>query len=240
MHGKHLVIAYLMTLCMGAVPGASAWAGQPVRYDTSVLEVRSFQKGQLDAYRNQKDFNYARQRPAEMDWWERFKMWVVMKVSELFQYKAVTVTFRFLLWAMSIGIVLYAILRIIGLEKVMVFITGRKEGALPYVTGDEDIHAIDFDNEIDGAIARGEYRQAVRLQYLRTLRILSEKGRIGWKASKTNIDYLSELSGTPLEDGFRKVTRVFEYAWYGEMDIPAEQYERTSEWFRSFNKTVAA
>jgi hypothetical protein len=122
----------------------------------------------------------------------------------------------------------------------MVLIRGKAEGKMPFTTEGEDIHSIDLDHEIDAAVAQGAFRQAVRLQYLRSLKILSERDKIRWRSSKTNIDYLSELSGSPLQEGFAKITRVFDYAWYGEMDIPQEQYERASSWFVDFNKTVVS
>jgi hypothetical protein len=97
---------------------------------------------------------------------------------------------------------------------------------------------MDIDAEIIAAESSGDLRRAIRLQYLRSLKKLSERGKIDWSSSKTNIDYLSELRGTALEEGFHRITRLFEYAWYGEMEIGEGQYTRVASWFTDFNKTV--
>jgi hypothetical protein len=72
-----------MTLLLAFGQILPALAGQPLRMDSSKLEVRNFEKGHLDTYRSQKAFNYTQQKPAELSWWERFKMWLAMKVAEL-------------------------------------------------------------------------------------------------------------------------------------------------------------
>jgi len=238
MNRRPILLLWLTLLAMVAVPGTSLLAGQPLRYDTSSRSERTFQAGRIAAYKDQKAFNYSVQQPGGTSWWDQVKAWLWMKISDMFRYKAISLTFRALLWILCIGTVLYTVLRIVGMDKVMLFISRRNAGALPYTVGEEDIHAIDFDQDIDEAERTGNYRQAIRLQYLRSLKYLAERDRIHWQANKTNIDYLAELAGSGLEDGFRKITRVFEYAWYGEMDLPREHYRLASEWFVSFQNMV--
>jgi hypothetical protein len=50
----------------------------------------------------------------------------------------------------------------------------------------EDIFAIDYDSEIAKAVTAGNYRLAIRLQYLRTLRNLADMERINFTQEKTN------------------------------------------------------
>ena len=51
---------------------------------------------------------------------------------------------------------------------------------------------VDFDKEIASATATGNWRDAVRYVYLKTLRCLSDYHRIDWQPSKTPSQYVYE------------------------------------------------
>jgi len=235
-----LTIPVIISVLLALSPAVSTVAApHPVLHlDTSVLEVRVFPKGRIEAYKGQRDFNYRIQKPEEMSFWDKVKWWFYNQIEQLFSHKAVSTGFKWALWILTIAVLAYAIVRFIGTDRVLLFVTGRKAPSLAFTTGEEDIHAMDIDAEITGAESSGDFRRAIRLQYLRSLKLLSDRGRIEWSTSKTNIDYLFELRGGALEEGFRRITRIFEYAWYGEMEIGHAQYQRTSAWFTDFNKTV--
>jgi hypothetical protein len=226
-----------LTLCVLLLAG-NAMASPVPRYDTAALEVRTIPQDHVEAYKSQHAFDYRVQQPEEPTWWDRLKMWLYYKISQLFSDKAFGTGFKWTLWILSFLMIAYAVVRIVGMERISLFLSGRKATALAFSTGEEDIHAMAMDKEIATAEAAGDYRRAIRLQYLRSLKILSERGRIQWQPNKTNVDYLMELSGTELGMAFQRITRIFEYAWYGEMDIDDLIYTRTAPWFREFNKTV--
>jgi hypothetical protein len=229
----------LLALLALAPPARTVAAPRPqLQLDSSVLEVRVFPKGRIEAYKGQLDFNYRIQEPEEMSFWDKVKWWFYNQIEQLFSHKAVSTGFKWALWMLTIVVLAYAIVRFIGTDRVLLFVTGRKAPSLAFTTGEEDIHAMDIDAEIASAEQSGDLRRAIRLQYLRSLKLLSDRGRIEWSTSKTNIDYLFELRGSALEEGFRRITRIFEYTWYGEMEIGPSQYQRTSAWFADFDKTV--
>jgi hypothetical protein len=91
-----------------------------------------------------------------------------------------------------------------------------------------DIFAINYQKEIDKAAAEGNYRLAIRLQYLRLLKQLTEKNIIQYKQDKTNFDYISELHSTPYYNQFFRITRNYEYSWYGRFDVSGEAYRLIS------------
>jgi hypothetical protein len=97
-------------------------------------------------------------------------------------------------------------------------------------TGDDvdegRIDRIEFVSEIDAAIARGDYRRASRLLYLRLLKQLSDAGRIVWKPEKTNHDYLRELGSNDLARSFARVTLLFDYIWYGDFHIDEPTFQQ--------------
>ena len=50
----------------------------------------------------------------------------------------------------------------------------RSKRTLPYRVEEDTIYGVDFQKEIDAAVFRNDYREAVRLLYLQTLKFLSD------------------------------------------------------------------
>ena len=74
-------------------------------------------------------------------------------------------------------------------------------------------------NFIQKAIAQKNYRLAVRYYYLLLLQQLEVKELIIWEQQKTNDDYIHEISETNLKSSFSKVTRLYDFVWYGNFEI---------------------
>lgn len=58
-------------------------------------------------------------------------------------------------------------------EASELFMRSRKS-TLPYTVGEDTIYGVDFAERIADALARTDYREAVRLLYLQTLKQLSD------------------------------------------------------------------
>ncbi|MEO6612900.1 MAG: hypothetical protein ABIT05_10470 [Chitinophagaceae bacterium] len=134
--------------------------------------------------------------------------------------------FQTLVWFIIIGgfatfLMIYLSNNNIGLfRKKKVLTTAGEEGE--EIT--EDIFAINYQREIDKAAAAGNYRLAVRLMFLRLLKNMAEKNIIRYQQDKTNFDYLMQLHGTSYYPHFFRITRNYEYSWYGKFDISEENY----------------
>ena len=102
----------------------------------------------------------------------------------------------------------------------------------------EDIFAINYQREIDKAAGKGNYRLAVRLMYLRLLKQLSDRNIIQYKQDRTNFDYLMQLSPTKYYDSFFRLTRHYEYAWYGHFDVEEAKYRIIASEFGRFEKEL--
>lgn len=83
-----------------------------------------------------------------------------------------------------------------------------------YIVEEDNIYGIDFPSTIDQALKVGNYREAVRLVYLQTLRHLSDAGKIDWQPAKTPSQYLNEYIGRP----FHHLTTIFVRIRYGGYD----------------------
>lgn len=146
-----------------------------------------------------------------------------------------------LLWIIIVGGFAYAIMWYLMDSQVGLF---RKKN-VPVSNNDgmadempEDIFAIKYQQEIDKALAQGNYRLAVRIHFLRLLRNLSDKSLIQYKQEKTNLDYLMELSSKTWYADFFRLTRHFEYSWYGQFEVQEETYRIIASEFNQFEKKL--
>lgn len=102
----------------------------------------------------------------------------------------------------------------------------------------EDIFEINFEKEIKKALDASDFRLAVRMLYLRTLRDLSLKNLIDYTHEKTNTDYLFQLAGSPYYKTFFRLTRNFNYAWYGHFPVSQESFLVIQNDFNGFKQQL--
>lgn len=106
-----------------------------------------------------------------------------------------------------------------------------------YIPEDQAELAHDFDQLINQAYKLGDFRMAVRYEFLRTLKNLRNKGHIEFAIDKTNSKYLAELPQNWRPD-FRSLIHDYEYVWYGHFTIEKEQYISIQKKFASFTRLM--
>jgi len=224
-----------LLLCL-ALAGAPAAPAQPAApSDRSPLKPRHFNDEALRRLQADRAFRYDKAPPPDAGLLQRIAARFQAWVDSLFRNPAVDTGFRILQWTVPALLLLYAVVRLSGMEKALPW---RRDGrtAPAFDIRSEDVHTVDFPAEIARAVAQARYRDATRLQYLLALRHLADAGRIRWTPDKTNRDYASELEGTPLAASFREVTRLFECAWYGEMPVTDTQYAGITDRFNGLRQ----
>jgi hypothetical protein len=105
--------------------------------------------------------------------------------------------------------------------------TGKKVGA-PVVLDEvnpTEIPLSELQRLLQEALARGDYRGAVRIYFIFILRDLSQKRWIHWEKEKTNFQYLREMSDKKEFDDFNRSVSYFEIIWYGKRDLDASKFE---------------
>ncbi|MBT9391591.1 DUF4129 domain-containing protein [Hymenobacter sp. NST-14] len=258
------VIGLLLAAPAGAAPGPqlprppllppadttvarSAARFVPLPADTAApVRLRRPAAGRLAALARRPEFRYVEPeiRSSSDSAWTRFWRELLRWVMELFSGPTYERKGRYVVYALFAAAFGYVVLRLLRLDVTGLF--GRRNRAvpLPYETLSEDIHRIDFTEELARAEQAGNYRLAVRLGYLLTLRHLTERHLIRWQPDKTNHDYLRELAGSPWAPGFQELTRQFEYVWYGERPLSATQYpalrEARQEFIRHLSGRLSA
>ncbi len=135
--------------------------------------------------------------------------------------------FQTLLWIVIIGAFIAFIAIYLGSNNVGLF--RKKDRTLEESAEEEmnttDIFSINYQKEIDRAAAQGNFRLAIRLMYLRLLKELSERNIIKYSQEKTNFDYLLQLHPTRYYQDFFRITRHYEYSWYGQFEVNEDAYK---------------
>lgn len=205
-------------------------------YDSSSLALRTFSSADINSYLSDGEFDYARSAEPPTNLIERLFYWFFELINKIFGNKVANEIFVYGFFIAALILVIWFIARSEGTGLFARKVSGKME--LDFEEMPEDIHAVDFDRLIAEALTAGEYRRAVRLQYLKTLRVLSERGLIEWRREKTNGEYLRELQGDVVRSRFAELTLLFDYVWYGGFDIDRAQYGKIGETFTSFTAMV--
>lgn len=99
---------------------------------------------------------------------------------------------------------------------------GKK--TINYTVHEDTIYGVDFDAAIAAALARKDYKEAVRLLYLQTLKLLSDRELIDWQLFKTPTQYIYEVKPEGRRDVFRRLTNGFLRVRYGNFDASEELF----------------
>ncbi|UPL48078.1 DUF4129 domain-containing protein [Hymenobacter sublimis] len=231
---------------LAAAPARSTFISLPA--DTRPAgTMRAPQTARLRQLRGQREFQYVEPETPEpgsgSSLWSRFWWRLIQWFLGLFSGPGYEHRGRYVVYALFGAAFLYVVVRLLRLDLTGLFHRPGQTVPLPYDTAGEQIHGVDFEDALAEAEATGNYRLAVRLGYLLSLRHLTERGLIRWQPDKTNHDYLRELRGTPWFAAFQELTRQFEYVWYGETLLTAPAYpalrEARQEFIRHLTRAAA-
>ena len=186
------------------------------------------------------EFDYSVSKPRE-SFWQKLMRKVDKILRSIFgetvfaKSSEFTVALVRLFAIILVGFLLYFIIRYI-LGKDGNFIFGRKNKKLDLNVEElhENIHEINFPESIAKFEHEGDYRSAVRYQFLFALKKLSDKKLINWNPEKTNKDYVVELKVHDLKKGFSELSYIFEYVWYGEFSIDEQSYQKFKNQYQAF------
>lgn len=209
-----------------------------IQYDTSDIVVRNVDSIKIKSYLKDKDFMYFEDPESTMTPWERLMNWIskqFARLRELESYGTAWDIFMYVLIAFAVIAIIFGIYKS---EVKGLFISNKNKNGLNVSEALEDINTIDFEKMIEEAIANGNYRYAVRLNYLRSLKILSDKEIIKWKIVKTNREFVKEIKEAKLKTQFENITSDFESIWYGGFDVDQPQYTQLQLRFLDFNSSL--
>jgi Domain of unknown function (DUF4129) len=203
--------------------------------DRSNVRVRYPDSGQLRDLRTDRDYQYGHDVLPPKNPLALFLAWVWRKIGEFISVKSYQNVWQYVVLAAIAGVVIYLLMK----AEVLGFLFPKRAqlSQLAYENVAENIHAIDFDASIDEAVSQRNYRLAVRLLYLKTLKRLSDADLIQYKSDKTNRRYVYELANSPLQSDFEALTRQFEFIWYGDFPVDETRFGAIRQQFQAFGSS---
>jgi len=228
-----VMCAFILTATLGLTA-----APRPVlhRDTASRVDIRGFAADKMAGYRQSPDFRYE-QSVGPAGFWMRVKNWILRALETLLKAATGTVGGRIVVGLLVILLIAFFASRMAGFQLRSPLGKNNPGAAGAFVTED-DIQDLDFGQAISEAVSGGNLRLAVRLWYLSTLQSLSRKGVIDWRPGKTNHEYLAELAQTRYAPEFDRLTRDFEYCWYGDTQVAREHYDALEQQFTRFNGQI--
>ena len=172
--------------------------------DTLVID-----SAQIAQWQTQQDFDYSRELAGGG---MTFTEWMMAQINELLR-DLFGQAWRsdYTWWGLAI---VGAVVVGIGIWYVWRFHPGlfmRQRDERTYEEMEDTIYGIDFDAIISQALGREDYREAIRVIYLRTLKALSDSQQIDWQPFKTPSQYVREFDAA----AFRTLTSHFLRVRYG-------------------------
>ncbi len=102
----------------------------------------------------------------------------------------------------------------------------------------ENITHVDIKALIESAENTNDYRLAVRYYYMLVLKHLTLKNFITYAEDKTNEDYLNAMASQKFSKDFAYTSYIYNYTWYGEFALNAQQYQVAKQQFVQLIKKV--
>ena len=201
--------------------------------DHSPVRVRYPKADHLHDLQTDRAYQYGTDAPPPDNPVARFFDWLFRKLGEFFASEAYQNVWQYVILAAIAGGVIYLLTK----AEVLNFLFPKKAQShgLDYESIGENIHEIDFNAAIEEALTQRNFRLAVRLLYLQTLKHLTDAGKISYKPDKTNRQYVYELASSPLQADFEALTRQFEFVWYGDFPVDESRFTALQAQFRQFN-----
>lgn len=219
---------------------AAAQSSPTLRFNDSVrMEARSFSEETIRRFQEDGDFNYGIRRRATLSWWQRFKYWLAEQWARLFHHTYFGTIYDILFYLFCFAVLTFAILKLTGTSVTQLFFRNDRS-SVTSVPSEENIYAIDFDQEIAQAQREGDHRRVIRLRYIYALRKLADRQLIRWRPGKTNHDYQAELANTNLREPFQRLSYYYAYAWYGNFPADRTMVERVERLFRQIEASPKA
>ncbi len=177
----------------------------------------------IAAWQSNPDYDYNRELVVtDFDFWQWVGSWLERLLAKFFgsEYAAKYTEVTFVV----IGVLLLSlILWFIYKKRPELFMRVRSNG-MPYAVHEDTIYGVDFETAIQAALSAEDYREAVRLLYLQTLKQLSDDEYIDWQLYKTPTEYTYEVKPEALRTPFRKLTNSFLRVRYGNFEATEQLF----------------
>lgn len=186
---------------------------------------RKFSQEEMKDLSEDPDFYYVEMQENEedvYDVWSRYFGRIMRKIfgSEV-SYRIID-NFEYIIIAIVL-LIIYLNRKRIKFDKIFIP-KDQKATKIILDFDEENIEEADFEELTRQALEAGNYKVAVRYQFLDVLKRLDAARMIRWEPYKTNFEYLLEIKNPEVKKHFRNAALVFDYIWYGNLNLTKQQY----------------
>ena len=239
---NHIKYTGICLLCMGMMTASAqdntdTHAGKINRSFTIItttkgkeIKERTINDSALSKIKQDEAFWYANIKPVRQQPDGKLPFWMHLISQDWF---------RLLIWLVIAGGFAAVLIWYLASLNVCLFKKTPPHLAAPSAPEEAaDIYHIDYDREIANAVQQQNYRLAIRLHYLQLLKNLSQQNIIQYHSRATNADYIQQLAATHYYKDFFRLTRHFEYNWYGQINISSKVYAAVQHDFETFKQQL--
>lgn len=224
----------------GISQGAQDSLSMPVDTTTKVA-LRTFEGNLAEKYQG-KEFNYNLKDGESKNLLSRLISWLLDVLNDVFGIDLPPGTIQVLEYIVYFALVLVAVYLLVKFftgENASAIFRKKATSSMDINLEEEHIANLDLDSLISDALTQGNYRLAIRYQYLKVLKTLAQQQLIVWDYEKTNLDYQKEIDTPNVKVLFRDVSYVYDHIWYGEKEIDEERYKAVQHSFTSLYNITA-
>ena len=218
---NRIIIIWLLCLFYTGAP-ALAFQQDP---GAVPAELREYDTDKLKELKDSGDFDYVEEKTEPPSLFRRIWNYFISMLQKIFNAATGTPVGKVLIYIGLGVLLLVVIIKILGINPRDVFYGTSDKGKAELDFFEENIHDLDFDQLLTEALSAQDYKLAIRLTYLKTLKLLSDRLLVDWEAGKTNYEYLNELKQADLRSSFKTLSYHFDYAWYGDFDVDEDIYK---------------
>lgn len=236
---KHFIHIFFLFCSLGF--GQEVKDSLAIAIDTnSVVLERPYLDGLNERY-NGEEFNYDIKTGESQNLLQRFFRWLDQWLGDTFGIDISPEVFTVLKWVIYVlmaALIIYLITKLFINERFDALFTKKAKSILDIELAEQHIEQIDFEALLSKAITDKEFRLAVRYQFLLLLKKLSQRELINWHFEKTNLDYQKEIKEPRLKTGFKDLSYLYDYIWYGEQPIDEKGFLQAKVRFDSMNQII--
>lgn len=205
--------------------------------DTTLVDKKIFSEEKLRELKNNPDLDYEQLPTVAETLWDRILKWLAQFFDSFFDAAYDTNWGRVLLYTGLVALIIFLVMMLLRVNAFRMFF-GRGGSPAKFEAIEENIHEMDFEKLIQEAIDQQNFRKAIRLLFLYSLKLLSDRQLILWELGKTNHEYVGELERTDLKSGLNELSFYFDYAWYGNFQVNRETFNKVQSMFHDFKSKL--
>ncbi|MBT8184818.1 MAG: DUF4129 domain-containing protein [Eudoraea sp.] len=214
---------------------------QLIEDKNQAIDQKSFDAPLHEKYQGE-DFNYDIKEGEAQNLIERFLQWFFQTLRDNFGIDIspeVLGILEIFIYVLMGGLVIYLVVRFLLGENVSAIFKKTPSQLADINLSEDHIEHVDLDTLLAAAIGQKDFRLAIRYQYLKVLKSLSQRSIIDWHYEKTNRDYLKEIRTPAIQSLFKDVSYLYDYIWYGEQYINEEVYVAAESRFEAIKNQIS-